>query len=165
MRSFARRRRETAAVVAALGALLILVGLAAAPAAADKMPSQEGLQKLIDQRQEIVRKTLQLDAQQQAAFEPIFTAYESERVALGRERNGFVDDFSHATLAMSPTQADELIDRMFRLRRQRIELDEKFRPQFEAAISPQKTLLLFQLNFILDAVVNYDLAGMVPLAH
>jgi hypothetical protein len=164
MTPFARRRRDSAAFLAALSALLMTAGMVASRAAAD-MPTQEGLQKLIDQRQEIVRKTLQLDAQQQAAFDPIFAAYESERVALGRDRNGIAEDFSRSTLAMSATQADELIDRTFRLRRQRIELDEKFRPQFEAAISPQKTLLLFQLNFILDAVVNYDLAGMVPLAH
>ena len=77
----------------------------------------------------------------------------------------YVDDFIQKAQTMSADQAESLLDRFESVRRQRVELDEKFRPRFETAITPQKTLLLFQLNFIFDAVVNYDLAGMVPLTH
>jgi hypothetical protein len=143
----------------------MLTALLAVGGEAADLPPAADLQKLVDQRQTIVRTTLQLDESQRVAFEEAFAAYERERSALALERHGFVDDFSQSSLAMSPEQADALIDRFLRLRRQRIELDEKYRPKFEAALSPQKTLLLFQLNFILDAVVNYDLAGMIPLAR
>jgi hypothetical protein len=162
--SRAARRGLRAAVAAWTGAVLVATGLVAVSEAGE-LPPEADLQKLVEQRQEIVRATLQLDPKQKAAFEEAYSAYESERNALARERHGFADDFAESTLAMSASQADALIDRFLRLRRQRIELDEKFRPRFEAALSPQKTLLLFQLNFILDAVVNYDLAAMVPLAR
>lgn len=158
------RRGLRAAVATWMAAVLLAAALGAASEAAD-LPPEADLQKLVDQRQEIVRSTLQLDPQKRADFEREYAAYESERAALARERNGFVDDFSGATLAMSATEASALIERFLRLRRQRVDLDEKYRPRFEAVLSPQKTLLLFQLNFILDAVVNYDLAAMIPLAR
>ena len=156
--------RRHPAVAGFVGAVL-LTWCAADAAAKSPLPSADKLEQLVEHRQEIVRKSLQLEPQQQAVFDPVFAAYEKERAALASERSGFVDDFSDAALAMSGSQADALIDRFIGLRRQRVELDEKFRPQFEAVLSPQKTLLLFQLNFILDAVVNYDLAGMIPLAR
>jgi hypothetical protein len=161
-RSPARCRRALVAVF--VGAIL-LTWCAGAAEAKSPLPSAAQLEQLVEHRQEIVRKSLQLEPQQQAAFDPVFAAYEKERAALASERSGFVDEFSDAALAMSGSQADALIDRFIGLRRQRVDLDEKFRPQFEAVLSPQKTLLLFQLNFILDAVVNYDLAGMIPLAR
>lgn len=154
--------RRVGVAAAALLGLAVCLGASRAGAA---MPSQQSLQQLVDNRQQIVRKVLNLDPQQQAAFEPLFATYESERTALANQRNGFVDDFSKADAQLSAEQADAMLDRFERLRRERVELDEKFRPRFEAAISPQKTLLLFQLNFILDAVVNYDLAGMIPLTR
>jgi hypothetical protein len=160
-RSIGRGRAFAAIVIGA--ALLVRAALVAG--AEQRMPSQAGMQQLVENRQKIVLQTLQLEPQQQAAFEPVFKAYEDERIALGKERNGLVDDFTHATLALSTSDANALLERFFRLRRQRIELDERYRPRFEAVLPPQKVLLLLQLNFILDAVVNYDLAGMIPLAH
>jgi hypothetical protein len=156
-------RRPRASLAIAAGLLLAAVGAVGADAA--ELPPAADLQKLVEQRQQIVRSTLQLDESQRTAFEAAYSAYESERATLALERHGFVDDFSKSTLAMSPSQADALIDRFLRLRRKRVDLDEAYRPKFEKALGPQKTLLLFQLNFILDAVVNYDLAGMIPLAR
>jgi hypothetical protein len=156
------RGRGVASIV--LGAAVLLCFAGASPAE-QKMPTEEGAKKLVANRQQIVRNALALDPQQQVAFEPVYTAYEGERIALGRERNGIAEDFIKADAGMSASDAGALLDRSFRLRRQRIELDERFRPRFEAVLPPQKVLLLFQLNFVLDAVVNYDLAGMIELAH
>lgn len=138
--------------------------MATVPAKAEIL-SQQSAQELIAHRQEITKKLLNLDPQQQAAFAPVYAEYESERTALANLRNGYVDDFIRAAQTMTADHAETLLDRFEAVRRQRVELDEKFRPRFETAISPQKTLLLFQLNFIFDAVVNYDLAGLVPLTH
>lgn len=156
------RSRAIASIV--VGALFLACGVLTSLAAPPRS-SEKGLQQLTDDRQKIVRKTLQLDAAQQAAFDPIFAEYEVERIALGKERNGIADDFSSSALAMSTADASALIDRTLRLRRERVELDERYRPRFEAVVPPQKVLLLFQLNFILDAVVSYKLAGAVPLVH
>jgi hypothetical protein len=152
-----------AAVAIVLGSLMFAWCTPATQA--KPLASRETLAKLLAHRQEIVRKTLQLDPQQQAAFDPVYARYEQERKALAEQRNGFVDHFSDAALSMSNEQASALTDRFMQLRTQRIALDEKFRPEFDAVLPPQKTLLLFQLNFILDAVVNYDLAGMIPLVQ
>jgi hypothetical protein len=145
-------------------ALLVLACCAFSTPARGELPGAAKLHKLVEHRREIVRSALHLDAQQQAAFAPVFDAYEAEREALGRERNGIAEDFGKASLALSAEDATALLERSFRLRRQRIEVDERFRSRFEAVLPPQKVLLLFQLNFILDSVVNYDLAGMIPLA-
>ena len=158
------KARSRAVAWLVVGALL-LGRCVQASLAAPVLPSEKGQQQLADDRQQIVRKTLQLDAQQQAAFEPVFREYEAERVALGKERNGIADDFARSALAMSDPDASALIDRTLRLRRQRVELDERFRPRLEAVLPPQKVLLLFQLNFILDAVVSYRLAGSIPLVQ
>jgi len=145
--------------------VLILVCSVQTSFAEPVLPTQKAAQQLVDNRQQIVRQTLHLDAQQQGAFEPVFAEYEAERIALGKERNGIADDFAHAGGAMPAEEASALIDRTLRLRRQRVELDERFRPRFEAVVPPQKVLLLFQLNFILDAVVSYKLAGAIPLVQ
>jgi hypothetical protein len=128
-------------------------------------PSQETLQKLIANRQEIVRKSLQLDPAQRVQFEPVFADYEKERLALAEQRDGIADDFTKSALTLSGPDASKLLDRMVNLRKQRVELDDRFRPRFEAVLPPQKVLLLFELNYILDAVVSYDLAGTIPLVQ
>lgn len=74
------------------------------------------------------------------------------------------DDFAQKALALSATDATTTLDRLFDLRRQQLELDQRFRPRFAAVLSPQKVLLVYELNAIFDAVVSYDLAGMLPLA-
>jgi hypothetical protein len=157
------RGRVGGSLGAAIALLVLACGVFAGVARAE-LPAAK-MHKLVEHRREIVRSALKLDAQQEAAFKPLFDAYEAEREALGRERNGIADDFSKKSLAMSSEDANALIERSFQLRRQRIEVDERYRPRFEAVLPPQKVLLLFQLNFILDAVVNYDLAGMIQLAN
>lgn len=169
-RSGTRRRNawtRLRAVVRAGPLALILVaalGVVAPPARGD-LPPDAKMHKLLQHRREIVRTSLRLDPPQQAAFDEVFRAYEEERELLGQERNGIADDFTRASLELNAADATSLTDRFLKLRRARVELDERFRPRFEAVLPPQKVLLLFQLNFILDAVVNYDLAGMVPLAQ
>lgn len=157
--------RAPGAAVRAVAALVALVAGLVVEGRGEALPSEADLRKLVEQRQEIVRVTLQLEPTERTAFEEAFGDYERDRAALAAERSVFVDDFSRATLAMSADRAKELTDRLLRLRRERLELDERYRSRFDAALSPQKTLLLFQLNFILDAVVNYDLAAMIPLAR
>ena len=73
--------------------------------------------------------------------------------------------FTRSSAALSDADANALLDRLFALRRQQSELDERFRPRLAAVLPPQKVLLFYELNVILDSVVNYDLAGMLPLAR
>ena len=146
-------------------ASLAALASAASAVAETKIPSGAKLQKLVEQRRAVLRGALELDDAQQAAFAPLYDEYEKEREVLGRARVGLVDDFTRASLALADADATALLDQLFRLRRQQLELDERFRPRFAAVLPPQKVLLLYQVNLILDSVVNYDLAGMLPLAR
>ena len=155
--------RLGAALLAAVFVLLVCAACVPVAGAGPAAPAGLTREQLLAHRQQLVKQSLGLDAQQQAAFDPVYAAYEAERTALAEERAGFVGDYVQAALAATPAQATDLTDRFLHLRRARVELDEKFRPRLAAVLPPQKVLLFLQVNFVMDAVVNYDLAGAVPL--
>jgi len=158
-----KRSEPRVVVLLSLAAVFSCASCLAPVGAAYGQSSRMTREELLAHRQQLVRQSLGLDAQQKIAFDPIYTAYEAERTALAQEREGLVTDYARAALAATPEQAKDLTERFLRLRRRRLDLDEKYRDSFAAVLPPQKVLLFLQLNFVMDAVVNYDLAGAVPL--
>jgi len=158
-----KRSEPRVAALLSLAAVFSCASSLAPVGAAYGQGSRMTREDLLAHRQQLVRQSLGLDAQQQSAFDPVYAAYEAERTALAQEREGLVTDYAQAALATTPEQAKDLTERFLRLRRRRLDLDEKYRDRFAAVLPPQKVLLFLQLNFVMDAVVNYDLAGVVPL--
>src|SRR6516162_8211294 len=106
-----RRSAPRVAVLLSLASVISCASDLAPARAASAETSRMTREELLAYRQRLVRQSLGLDAQQQSAFDPIYTAYEAERTALAQEREGLMSDYAQAALAATPEQAKDLTER------------------------------------------------------
>ena len=72
----------------------------------------------------------------------------------------FRDNFD----GLSEEQAKALVDEYFKIQKEELRLNEKYLREFRKILSQKKTLRYFQIENKLDAIIDYDLSQVIPLA-
>ena len=97
-------------------------------------------------------------------FWPIYDAYNTElgkfvdaRLAVMK---AYIDDYDTLTDA----QATELLNRRFNIQKQRNALDDKYRKQFETALSPKRLARFYQIEHQLQLLIELQATSSLPLA-
>ena len=97
-------------------------------------------------------------------FWPIYDAYNAElgkfvdaRLAVMK---AYIDDYDTLTDA----QATELLNRRFNIQKQRNALDDKYRKQFETALSPKRLVRFYQIEHQLQLLIELQATSSLPLA-
>jgi len=97
-------------------------------------------------------------------FWPIYDAYNTElgkfvdaRLAVMK---AYIDDYDTLTDA----QAMELLNRRFNIQKQRNALDDKYRKQFETALSPKRLVRFYQIEHQLQLLIELQATSSLPLA-
>ncbi|MEN6519853.1 MAG: hypothetical protein ABFD46_01695 [Armatimonadota bacterium] len=117
------------------------------------------------ERQQIVSDYMNLDDQEANKFWPVYNSYRSDMSKLNDRLLKAGQSFAKSYDNMTDDQARTLLSEFQDIQARRIKLQTKYAPKFESAIGAKKTLRFYQLENKMDAVVNYDLAGAVPLAQ
>jgi hypothetical protein len=121
-------------------------------------------QDLRAQRKEILKKEMVTFTDEEAKrFWPIYDAYSSEldnfvdaRVVLLKN---YVDDYD----TMTDVNADALLTRRLSIEKQRVALDEKYRPQFATALSPRRLLRFYQIEHQIDLMIDLQAVSQIPM--
>jgi len=120
---------------------------------------------LKEHKKDIVTEEMKTFTPEEAKrFWPIYDAYNAElgkfvdaRLAVMK---AYIDDYDTLTDA----QATELLNRRFNIQKQRNALDDKYRKQFETALSPKRLARFYQIEHQLQLLIELQATSSLPLA-
>jgi len=117
------------------------------------------------QKKDIVTQEMKTFTPEEAKrFWPIYDAYNTELEKFVDARlavmKAYIDDYDTLTDA----QATELLNRRFNIQKQRNALDDKYRKQFETALSPKRLVRFYQIEHQLQLLIELQATSSLPLA-
>jgi hypothetical protein len=117
------------------------------------------------QRKAIVGQNMYLSDTQAKVFWPIYDAYEKQMDKIEdrhiREIKNYVDSYKNLTDA----NANQKLDEVLAIQRARLQTQEEYVPKFRAALPGVLVTRFFQIDNKMRAMVQCNIAQMVPLAQ
>ena len=115
-------------------------------------------------RQAIVTENLALTAGESAVFWPLYRQFQNDRASMVDRTMKMLTEFRDNFDGLSEEQAKALVDEYFKIQKEETRLNEKYLREFRKILSQKKTLRYFQIENKLDAIIDYDLSQVIPLA-
>jgi hypothetical protein len=116
-------------------------------------------------RQALVTAAMDLEPKEEEKFWPLYREY---RIAMAQVNDRLVklvleylDDYDDLTDETAMRLLDEYLD----VESARIGVKTKYVPRFAAVLPARKVARFFQIDNKLDAIINADLARVIPLAR
>jgi hypothetical protein len=144
---------------------------AARPAAAQTNSSSAKTQRQLDiaaaraDRKAIVGANMNLTEAQAKAFWPLYDAYEAKMDKLDDRHAAEVKAFAQHYQTLTDEDATKKLDEVIAIKQERLDVQKQFIPKFRAAISSINTTRFFQIDNKLAAMIQCDIAQIVPLAR
>jgi hypothetical protein len=145
--------------------LALLIGVAApahAQAATEIELTRAHIQKA---RQAIIADAMKLTEDESLAFWPAYRDYRVDMARLGDRLVKVITEFVAAEAALNDEQANRLMVEYLDIKAKDVSVKKKYVGVFRKLLPAPKVARFFQLENKLDAIVNYDLALTIPLAH
>ncbi|MFW2405480.1 MAG: hypothetical protein ACN4GT_11995 [Gammaproteobacteria bacterium] len=114
-------------------------------------------------RQAVVALNMDLSEKQSEAFWPVYREYTEKRAELYDRRVKLLTEFRDSQVGMTAEQAKKILKESIYLEDKLNDLKHNYRADFEKVLGPRHTLRYYQIENKLDAVINYELASVVPL--
>ncbi len=142
------------------------------PAAAQNSSAQGGkTQRQLDiaaaraDRKAIVGANMNLTEAQAKAFWPLYDAYEAKMDKLDDRHAAEVKEYAAHYQTLTDQDATNKLDEVIAIKQARLNVQKEFVPRFRAAISSIDTTRFFQIDNKLSAMIQCDIAQIVPLAR
>src|SRR5262245_5154274 len=116
-------------------------------------------------RQTIIADTMKLTEDESLAFWPAYRDYRVDMARLGDRLTKAITEFVSAGAALSDEQASRLLTEYLDIKSKEVSVKKKYVGVFSKLLPAVKVTRFFQLENKLDAIVNYELAKTIPLAH
>ncbi|MBV8772777.1 MAG: hypothetical protein JO166_10695 [Deltaproteobacteria bacterium] len=150
----------------AIALSIIGLAMAQAPSAASpKSQQQLDIAAAKAQRKAVVGQNMQLTAAQAEAFWPLYDAYEGQMDRIEdrhiREIKNYVESYNKLTNA----DANRKLDEVMAIQQARLNVQQQYIPKFRAALPGVAVTRFFQIDNKLRAMVQCNIAQMVPLAQ
>ena len=111
-----------------------------------------------------IRDTLmELSPEQEEIFDPIFKQYQDEFKKIGNERFSIIFEFKEDYTSMSDSKANELAKRSIEVRKERLNLMEKYYNKFSTALDPIVAARFLQLENYINLILDTQIAEEVSL--
>lgn len=167
-------QKKTWLITAALAGIVVLAaGSAFAQAQPDAAKARAELDKLIElmrkdvraQKADIIGKTMELDAEQAAAFWPIYKRYEAEAQLLGDERLAIIQDLAEHFDSLNDAKAKGLLDRSVSLEEKKVVLMKKYKDELLTVLPAKVVARFFQVDSRLNKLVDLTVSSEIPLVY
>jgi len=116
-------------------------------------------------RQALVTAAMDLEPKDADVFWPLYREYRTEMAQVNdrfvRLLTGYLENYDKLT----DDAASKMLAEYLSIDRARNDVKTKFVPRFEKVIPPKQVARFFQIDNKLDAVINAELAKLVPLAR
>jgi hypothetical protein len=147
--------------------VLVTAGIANAQSSSRSADSQEQLNisAARAQRKAIIGQNMYLSSSQAKVFWPLYNAYEARMDKIEdrhiREIKNYVSNYDHLTDA----DANQKLDEVIAIQGERLATQKGYVPKFRAALPGVMVTRFFQIDNKMHAMVQCNIAQMVPLAQ
>ncbi len=117
------------------------------------------------QRNDLVSQFMNLNLKEVGAFLPVYEAYRTEMGKIGDRTQRLIIDYAKNQDNLSDQKALAMLDESMKIEEAELELRRKYVEEFKRVIPPKKVVRFFQVDNKFDAIVNYNLAGSIPLVE
>jgi len=117
------------------------------------------------QRNELVNQFMKLNLKEVGAFLPVYEAYRTEMGKIGDRTQKLIIDYANNQENLSDQKALAMLDESLKIKEAELELRRKYVEEFKRVLPPKKVVRFFQVDNKFDAIVNYNLAGSIPLVE
>jgi len=111
----------------------------------------------------IITKTMQFTDAEAAAFWPVYRNYANEQHGVGDKEYQMIKDYAQNYGQMSDAKAAELAQKTFELEQARHDIQVKYWPQFEKALTAKRAAKFYQVDRRLTLMIDLELSTEVPL--
>lgn len=120
-------------------------------------------QDLKAQKKEMITKGMQtFTAEEAKRFWPIFDAYNAELGNFVDARVALIKAYIDEQDNMTDSKANDLLNRRIGIQKQRVILDEKYRPQFATALSPRRLVRFYQIEHEFELLTELQAVSEIP---
>lgn len=144
----------------------VVIGFAAPVMAQSGGPTQKQLdfEAAKASRKALVGQAMALTPQESSGFWALYDEYEGKMDALELRHAAEVRAFAKAFQNLTDEDAKVKLDEVIAIQQARLDTQKEFIPKFRGVVSQIKTTRFFQIDNKLHAMVQCDIAQMVPLA-
>ena len=150
---------------------LCLFGLDCALAVRDAAAQSSGSQQQLDiaaakaQRKAIVGGNMNLTDSQAKLFWPLYSDYEGRMDRIEDRHIREIRNYVASYKTLSDANANQKLDEVLAIQQARLQTQQEFVPKFRAALPGVVVTRFFQIDSKLRAMVQCNIAQMVPLAQ
>jgi hypothetical protein len=116
-----------------------------------------------NQRRGLMVRFMGLSSQQDLDFWPAYQEYRIQMSEIGDRLQEVLTNFVEDHANLSDRRALTMLDEFMKIQEEELKLRKKYVKKFKKVIPPKKVVRFFQIDNKMDAMVNYNLAGSIPL--
>jgi hypothetical protein len=114
-------------------------------------------------KKQIVSRTMQLTAQEAQKFWPLYEQYQQKLQGLNDRMRKLTEDYTQHYQHLSNERAKQLVDQFITIREEQVKLQRSYLPEFEQVLPAVKVIRYYQIENKLNALLNYELATIIPM--
>lgn len=116
------------------------------------------------ERRAIFGENMLLSKTQSQGFWPLYDQYEAQMDKIEQRHVREVRDFSKNATKLTDDQATQKLNEVMAIAQDRLNVQKAFIPKFRAVLGPIQTTRFYQIDNKLRALLQAQIAQMVPLA-
>jgi hypothetical protein len=148
----------------AVSLLVCTLGLSA-PASAQTSQKQLDIAAARAQRKATVGANMNLTSAEAARFWPVYDAYEARMDSIEDRHVRELKDFAAKYNNFTDADAKKKLDEVMAIQQARLDVQREFIPRFLAVVSQVKVTRFYQIDNKIQALIQCDIAQLVPLAQ
>jgi hypothetical protein len=147
-------------------ALVMVCGLSLTAAAQENPPTQKQLDfaAISAQRKAVVGANMRLTPKEAKVFWPLYDQYEAAMDKVDKRHAREIKEYAKNYQNLNNEQANRKLDEVMAIAQDRINVQRQFIPRFRAALPGITVTRFFQVDNKLHALVQCQIAQLVPLA-
>lgn len=115
-------------------------------------------------RRTIVEQAIDLTDQENKPFWALYLDWRAKSAGLGDRRLALISNIDDAG-SLTDADAKKLLDEWIKLQKDGLKLRQEYIKRFRKILPDKKVARFFQLENKMDAIIDYDLVGRVPLVE
>jgi len=118
---------------------------------------------VLNGRADLVGEAMQFGADESATFWPLYTEYDKAVQEIGQQRWALIKDFAASYEMMTDEAAEDLIERAFAIRQERMDVQREFARTVAGALGPQIAARFIQVDNQIKNLLDLQIAMQLPL--
>lgn len=115
------------------------------------------------EKKALIAEVMNISVEESEPFWVLYNEYQGKLFTANTKYLNIINEFAENFENMSGETANDLMKRLFKYDAEILKLKKSYYKKFQKVLSPQKTLMYFQAENKIDAMIDYEIATSVPI--